>query len=278
MPDVEKSFKIIQARAPGFVPRVAFVLGSGLGSAADLVEDVVDISYADLPGFPKPGVQGHAGVLRLGHIEGLPCAILRGRVHLYEGVDAGPLKTMIRTMKKLGAEALFLTNAAGSLIKSYGPGSLVAIRDHINLTGFNPLTGPNDESWGPRFPSMDDCWDTELRDLLLHAANGAGVGVGTGVYIQFTGPSFETPAEIMMAKTMGADIVGMSTAVENIVARHCGLKCVGVSAVTNLAAGLGSETLSHEHTLENAKLAEGKMATVIRAFAGSYAERERAAA
>jgi xanthosine phosphorylase len=266
MSDIEKAAGLIRAKLPGFAPKLAVILGSGLGAVADLIEEQARTPYTDLPGFPRPAVAGHEGLMRLGTVGGVPVIFLKGRVHLYEGGDFAPLRNMIRTLKKLGVENLFITNAAGSLMREYGPGSVVAIRDHINLTGTNPLMGPNDDEWGPRFPPMENAWDADLRARLLAAAKKAGVDLGTGVYCQFLGPTFETPAEIGMAKAIGADLVGMSTVTDNIIARHCGLKCVGVSAVTNLAAGMGEEALSHEQTLDGAKLAEQKMAQIVKGF------------
>jgi xanthosine phosphorylase len=275
---IKQSAAAIQKALPGFTPKIAFVLGSGLGSVADLLQEQAQISYGDLPGFPRPTVQGHEGNLRLGTVDGVPVAFLKGRVHLYEGVGTESMKVMIRTLKAIGTDLLFLTNAAGSLVKAYGPGSVVAITDHINLTGMNPLAGPNDEDWGPRFPPMDDAWDRPAREVLTHAANKAGVSMGTGVYAQFLGPNFETPAEVKMAGIMGAGLVGMSTAAENIIAAHCGLKCIGVSAVTNLAAGLSDDPLSHEHTLIGAKKAEDSMLKLIRAFIPMYGQQTGSAA
>lgn len=277
MNDIQKSAAIIRKALPGFTPRVAFVLGSGLGAVADLMDEQAQISYADLPGFPVPTVQGHEGNLRLGTVDGVPVAFLKGRVHLYEGVGAAAMKVMIRTLKEIGTDMLFLTNAAGSLMKSHGPGSVVAITDHINFTGINPLAGPNDDDWGPRFPPMDEAWDKDGVALLMAAAKNAGVDLGRGVYAQFLGPNFETPAEVRMAGVMGADLVGMSTAAENIIAAHCGLKCIGVSAVTNMGAGLSDDALSHEQTLEGAALAADKMAKLVREFIGLYGARRAAA-
>lgn len=277
MSDIKNSAAIIRKAAPGFTPKIAFVLGSGLGMVADLLEEVAQLSYTDLPGFPRPTVAGHEGNMRLGHVGGVPVAFLKGRVHLYEGTGPEPMKVMIRTLKELGVELLFLTNAAGSLMLSHGPGSVVAITDHINLTGMNPLAGPNEDDWGPRFPPMDDAWDKENINLLRAAAKNAGVNMGEGVYAQFLGPNFETPAEVRMAGICGAQLVGMSTAAENILAAHCGLKCIGVSAVTNLAAGLSDDPLSHEHTLAGAELAAQNMAALVKNFIALYGAQRAAA-
>lgn len=266
MSNIEKSIAVIKAALPDFKPHIAVTLGSGLGTVTDIMDVRAEISYGDLPGFPQTKVAGHDGKLIAGTVHGKNVIFLKGRKHLYEGGAIDPLKTMIRTLKALETDIFMLTNAAGSLIKSYGPGSLVAIRDHINMTGTNPLAGDNDDEWGPRFPPMENAWDADSRRLLMKAANSAGISLGEGVYCQFLGPTFETPAEIGMARAIGADLVGMSTVAENIIARHCGLKCVGVSAVTNLAAGMGDTALSHDQTLEGAKLAEQKMARLIGAF------------
>lgn len=266
MSEIEQSAAIIHEASEGLTSKIAVMLGSGLGAVADLMKDTATISYGALPGFPQPTVAGHEGLMRVGNVDGQPAYFLKGRQHLYEGKGMGGMKTMIRTLKTLGVETLVLTNAAGSVRTDYPPGTVVAITDHINLSGTNPLTGPNDDEWGPRFPAMNNAWDDKLRAILLDAGENAGVTAGVGVYACFHGPTFETPAEVMMAKTLGADLVGMSTVPENIIARHCGIKCLGLSAVTNLAEGLTDEPLSHEQTLAGAKLAEEKMATLIRAF------------
>lgn len=266
MSTIEQTATIIREAGHGLSPKIAVMLGSGLGAVADLMEERAALPYTALPGFPKPTVAGHEGLLRVGMVEGVPAYFLKGRQHLYEGEGVEGLKTIIRTLKELGVETLVLTNAAGSVRPDYPPGSVVAITDHINLTGTNPLTGPNDDEWGPRFVAMNNAWDDKLRATLLDAGEQAGISAGAGVYACFSGPTFETPAEVKMAKTMGADLVGMSTVPENIIARHCGMKCVGISAVTNLAEGLTEVPLSHEQTLEGAKLAEKNMATLIDAF------------
>lgn len=247
-------------------PRLGLVLGSGLGPLADAVEEVVAIPYAELPGFPVGSVAGHAGRLVLGHLEGTPVVVLQGRAHLYEGIPASDLAVPTRTVQALGAESIILTNAAGSLNPEAGPGELMALTDHINLMGANPLTGPNDDALGPRFVPLGDAYDIPLREAIAAAAGAEGVDLHEGVYLAVSGPSFETPAEIRAFKVLGADAVGMSTVPEVIVARHCGLRVAAVSAITNLAEGLGTEKLSHEHTLDNAAVAAEKLQRVLRRF------------
>ena len=247
-------------------PRVALVLGSGLGEVADAVQDPVAFPYADLPGFPVGSVSGHAGRLVVGEFSGVPVAVLQGRAHLYEGIPPAQLAVPVRTVRALGAEVLVLTNAAGSLRAEVGPGQLMAISDHINLTGANPLVGPNDEAIGPRFVGMADAYEPELRARLHTAADEAGIPLADGVYLAVTGPSFETPAEIRAFRTLGADAVGMSTVLEVVAARHAGLRVAAVSAITNLAEGLGDEPLSHEGTLAAAGQAARDLQPVLRHF------------
>jgi xanthosine phosphorylase len=268
---VSTAAEVIGARAPGFAPRLGIVLGSGLGGLADTLTDAVVIPYAELPGFPEPGVAGHGGQLALGHLGDLPVACFQGRRHIYEGGDPGAMRGPIRTLKQLGAEALLATNAAGSLRAEVGPGRLMAISDHINLLGVNPLTGPNDDAVGPRFPSLRDAYDPELRYRLQTAAGRLTIDLAEGVYLATAGPSFETPAEIRMFRTLGADAVGMSTVPEVILARHAGLRVAAVSAITNLAEGMGGEELSHEQTLRNAAVASRDLVRLVQRFAEDYA-------
>lgn len=243
---------IIRERMGALQPKIAVILGSGLGGFGDRLQDSVTIPYADLPGFPELGVQGHAGQLTAGRIAGKDVIALKGRKHFYETDDAWPLKTMIRSMKAAGVEVLFISNAAGSLRSTIKVGELMAINDHINYMGLNPLVGPNDEAFGPRFVPMTGVWDEELRRKLHAAAQDVKAPLHEGVYMAFRGPTFETPAEIRMAQTMGADAVGMSSVPDAIIALHCGLRIVGCSCITNMGAGLSDEKLSHAHTLENA--------------------------
>ncbi len=246
-----------------FRPHIGVILGSGLGAVADAVEDPQVIGYEELPGFPRPTVQGHAGRVVQGLIGGVPVAILQGRAHLYEGGPVEEIRTPVRWLKQVGAEILVQTNAAGSLRPEVGPGSLMAITDHINLTGTNVLIGPNDDSIGPRFPAMGNAYDPELLAQLRAAAAQLGMALAEGVYTGWSGPAFETAAEIRAIRTLGGDAVGMSTVHETVVARHCGLRVAAISAITNLAEGMGDVPLSHEQTLTDAARASGDLVRLL---------------
>ena len=250
-----------------FKPRVAVVLGSGLGGFAEDVKATDTISYADLPGFPPTGVGSHAGKLVLGQVGKTPVAVMQGRAHYYERGKPDEMKGAIRALAAAGCQTLLLTNAAGSLRLDLPPGSVMAISDHINFTGVNPLFG---ETGNSRFVDMVDAYDPALRRQLIEAGKAANVAVGEGVYIWFSGPSFETPAEIRAAKTMGADAVGMSTAPETILARHAGMKVVGLSLMTNYAAGLTDDKLGHEQTIAVAREAAGRVRKLLRTFLERY--------
>lgn len=228
------------------------MLGSGLGGLAARLEGAVTVPYAALPGFPVLTVAGHAGNVILGRLGGVPVVVLNGRKHFYETSDPYPLRTMVRTMRALGVETLFLSNAAGSLRAHIKVSELMLITDHINFLGLNPLTGPNDDAFGPRFVPMSEAWDPGLGAKVKGVAARLGITLHSGVYVAFRGPSFETPAEIRMVQGWGGDAVGMSSVPECLIARHCGLRVVGVSCITNMGAGLSDEKLSHAHTLENA--------------------------
>jgi xanthosine phosphorylase len=258
----------VLADRAGLRPRIGIVLGSGLGQVADAVEGATVIPYSDLPGFPEPSVEGHAGRAVAGHIGGVPVVALQGRAHLYEGVDLDRIRTPVRALRAAGAEILLLTNAAGSLRADLGPGRLMLIEDHINLTGVNMLAGPNDDELGPRFPTLRDAYDPELRAEMLVAARDIGVELLEGVYLAVSGPTFETPAEIRAFHTLGADAVGMSTVHETIVARHCGLRVAAVSAITNYAEGMGEQAVSHEQTLRDAARGAADLAPLIARFVG----------
>lgn len=239
----------IREHAGPDLPRIAILLGSGLGTVAGGLTEAQAIDYRELPGFPRPSVEGHAGRLVMGRLGGVPVVCLAGRSHFYEGVGPGPLNTMVRTLKEIGCRVLLLTNAAGSLRPETGPGSLVLIDDHINLQGTSPLVGSNDPRIGPRFVDLSEVYAARLRSVLAAAAEREGMALARGVYLATLGPAFETPAEIRAFRTLGADLVGMSTVAEAISARHAGLEVAGLSVVTNLAAGLAAEPLTHVETL-----------------------------
>jgi len=262
----------IRAARPDFQPRIGLILGSGMGGLTGLIEQPTVIGYGDLPGFPAPGVAGHAGRLILGRLGGVDVVALEGRVHAYEGDAAAPLATMVRSVRQLGADLLLLTNASGSLRAEVPAGSLVAISDHINFLGFNPLTGPNDERIGPRFPSMQDAYDPALRALLRQAAERLGVPLAEGVYLAYPGPNFETAAEIRAFRILGADLVGMSTVPEVLLARHCGLRVAALSIVTNLAQGMDAQEPSHADTLAVAARAAVDLGRLIRGFLEAIAD------
>lgn len=239
----------VRRRAPAARPKVAVVLGSGWGGVAQQVEELTRVPYAELQGFPQAGVAGHSGELLLGHVGGREVAIMSGRKHAYEEGDVKAMQVPLRSLRALGCEVLVLTNAAGSLDPAMGPGSLMAIADHINLPQRSPLVGER----GPeRFVDMKDAYDPRLREAALAAAARRGITLHQGVYLWCLGPQFETRAEIRMFRNLGADAVGMSTVPETILARHAGMKVLAISLMTNMAAGLSEENLSHAHTLEQA--------------------------
>ena len=270
--------EIIRAHKPGFEPRVAMILGSGLGVLAEQMADAVSISYSELPGFPISTVHGHAGELVLGTLAGVPVVCMKGRGHFYEGYGAHVMTSAVRTFKLLGCEMLLVTNAAGSLRPEVDAGSVVVLSDHINLLPGSPMAGPNDDRFGPRFFSMANAYDADLRELVKATAAEKNITLAEGVYLAAPGPNFETAAEIRAFKTLGADVVGMSVVPEVISARHCGLKVVGVSAITNLAEGLSPFPLSHEQTLKYAAVAAKDLVTLIHSFVERLASVPRATA
>lgn len=229
-----------------FVPKVALVLGSGLGELAEQIDIVASVDYSDIEGFPVSTVQGHRGRFVFGYIEQTPVVIMQGRVHYYEGYSMDEVVLPIRLMKMLGAEILFLTNAAGGMGDGFSAGNFMLITDHISTFVPNPLIGPNCDFLGVRFPDMSQVYDPKLNELIRNCSKTLDIDLKEGVYIQFTGPSFETPAEIRMAKSLGASAVGMSTVVEAIAAKHMGMRVCGISFISNLAAGISDEPLSHE--------------------------------
>jgi inosine/guanosine/xanthosine phosphorylase family protein len=265
---VAAAAEAVAREVAGPFPRTALVLGSGLGPFADAMEIDSVVPYDRIPGFPSSTVQGHAGRLVIGRAGGTPLVCMQGRMHLYEGYEPARLAVSVRTLKRLGVETLVLTNAAGGLNPAFGPGTIMIMDDHINLSGANPLIGPNDDRVGPRFVDMTDAYDPELRRLLHEAAREAGVPVQSGVYLQVAGPNFETPAEVRAYRILGADAVGMSTVPETLVARHAGMRVAGISVITNLAAGLAGHALSHAETIEEAGKAFDGMSRLLNGFLG----------
>ncbi len=253
-------------RRTDLVPEVGIVLGSGLGGLADDLDDTVAIPFADLPGWPAATAPGHVGRLLLGRLAGRPVVMLQGRFHLYEGNDPGLVVQPVLLFQALGAGIVVLTNAAGGLDPSFGPGTPMIMRDHINLTGRSPLVGPNADDLGPRFPDMTDAWSPRLRARLHAAAAAEDVDVREGVYIGLAGPAYETPAEVRMLAGLGGDAVGMSTVLECIAARWVGLEVCGVSLVTNAGAGYSGSPLTHQEVLEAGAEAGPRLTRMIRRF------------
>jgi purine-nucleoside phosphorylase len=233
-------------------PKIALVLGSGLGAFADEFETPTKIPYAEIPHFPRSTAIGHAGQLVVGKVGDIPVAGMQGRVHLYEGYSAKDVAFPIRVFARMGIKAVILANAAGGIKREFVQGQLVVIKDHINLQGANPLTGPNDERFGPRFPDMTVAYDRRFREMTVGEGNRNRIGLYEGVYAALPGPSYETPAEIRYLRTIGADLVGMSTVPEVIAARHSGIRVLGISCVTNAAAGILDQPLDHREVLETA--------------------------
>ena len=260
---LEQAVALIRSRWPE-TPRVGVVLGSGLGPFADAVEDPVEIPYDEIPGWPVSTAVGHAGTLVLGAFAGSPIAVMRGRAHLYEGHTASKVVFGVRVLGKLGIDALVLTNACGAVDERLAPGQLVAISDHLNLQGTSPLVGPNDDTLGSRFPDLSDAYDPDLRSLARGAAERLGLTLPEGIYAAWLGPAFETPAEIRMLRTLGADLVGMSTVPEVIAARHQGIRCLALSCVTNMAAGILPEPIEHERVLEIGARASTDLVALLR--------------
>ena len=261
---IEDCLKSIR-KITDFVPKAAIVLGSGLGDYADSIRVVAEIEYKDIKGFPVSTVPGHAGKFIFGYVEDVPVVCMKGRVHYYEGYDISDVVLPVRLMHLMGAEILFLTNASGGINKSFSAGTLMMITDHISTFVPNPLIGPNLDRLGTRFPDMSHVYDAELQDKIRAAAKANGIDLREGVYIQFTGPSFESPAEIRMASVLGADAVGMSTVVEAIAANHCGMRICGVSCVCNLAAGISPTPLTHDEVQQAANEAAPKFKKLLTA-------------
>lgn len=244
-------------------PEFGMILGSGLGDFADTLENRLVIPFSEIPDFPAATVPGHVGAFVFGTKHGRSIVCLQGRIHYYEGHPMSLLSMPVRMMAKLGVKLLVLTNAAGGVNKDYRPGDLMLITDHINFSGGNPLIGPHEPEFGPRFPDVSDLYSSALRLKIKLAAVEAGIGLRQGVYMMFSGPSYETPAEIRMARILGADAVGMSTVPEAIVAAQCGIKCLGISCITNLAAGVSPNKLSHQEVMETAAMVHDKFHSLL---------------
>lgn len=247
-------------------PQIGLVLGSGLGSFADDLTESVRVPYAQIPGFPRSTAVGHAGQLVIGKSGDVPVAVMQGRAHLYEGYSAAEVSFPTRVLGRAGVRALILTNAAGGINVEYGQGALVILRDHINLQGQNPLTGANDDRFGPRFPDMSYTYNKRYRELALEEAMKLAIPPREGVYAALAGPSYETPAEIRYLRTIGADLVGMSTVPEAIVARHMAINVLAISCVTNMAAGILDQPLVHEEVLEVGRRVMGQFIALLRAI------------
>ncbi len=253
-------------------PSIGLVLGSGLGAFADCLEGAVAVPYPEIPHFPAATVAGHAGALVVGRSRGLPVAVLKGRVHFYEGYRLDEVVFPVRVLGRLGVKTLLVTNAAGAINPAFAPGDLMVIEDHLDLLG-NPLLGPNEEGLGPRFPDMTEAYDRTLRDAAEAACRAARVPCRRGVYVAVTGPSYETPAEIRMFRTMGADAVGMSTVPEVIAARHAGMRVAGLSCITNLAAGVSDRKLDHRDVLATGERVRAALLEVLSRLVTEAAKR-----
>ena len=262
LPSLKKFLEITNNNSPD----VAVILGSGLTNFFDDQDIIESVSYEELEDFPQPTVKGHAGKLVLGKINNLNVVCMYGRSHIYEGHNPQSLAAPIRVLKDIGSKLLIVTNAAGSLDENMPAGSLMAIKDHINWSGFNPLIGANAESYGPRFHDMSDGYHKFYREQLIDIAKKTNQKLYEGIYCMYSGPNFETPAEINALKVIGGNAVGMSTVPEVLVANHCSLPVIGISVITNLAAGMNKTKLSHQETLENASLAENNVLNLIKQF------------
>ena len=266
---VAEAAKHVRGKIGKFFPKVGVVLGSGLGAVANSITERVVVPYREIPHFPQSTVDGHSGRLVAGRLGGAPVLMMQGRVHYYEGYSPAQVTFPMRVLGSLGVEAVILTNAAGGIDESYQLGQLVALSDHINMMGWNPLVGQNEARFatrkgaGQRFFDMTEAYSKRLRGLAQQAAADEGITMDEGVYLAVTGPSFETPAEIRAFRTFGATLVGMSTVPETIVARHMGIEVLGISCVTNKAAGLNSQPLSHEEVFETGRLVERRLSGVI---------------
>jgi purine-nucleoside phosphorylase len=261
--ELDRAAETIRERTPQR-PELAVVLGSGLGAFADELGDAVEIPYGEIPGWPVSTAIGHAGTLVTGKLDDLPLFLLRGRAHLYEGHSPDKVVFGVRVLGRLGVRALVLTNAAGGIDAAYGQGALVLVSDHINLQGSSPLAGPNEDELGLRFPDLTDAYDPAFRGLAREAAARLGIELHEGVYAAFLGPAYETPAEVRFARAVGANLVGMSTVPEVLAARHMGIRCLALSCVTNMAAGLAPGKIDHVEVLEVGERVRGTFTALLR--------------
>ena len=268
----EHATRIIRARM-NVEPRIAIVLGSGLGGFADDFDEAVSIPYEEIPGFMRSTAQGHEGRLVVGKVDGVPVVAMQGRVHYYEGYSLEEVTFPIRVFNLLGIKTLILTNAAGGINVELQQGALMVISDHLNLMGDNPLRGPNDERFGPRFPDMSAVYSPELQAMVVDEAKAAGVEVRRGIYGALSGPSYETPAEIVLLRNLGADAVGMSTVPEAIVARHMGLEVLGISCITNMAAGVSDAPINHEEVMETGERVRATFTELLRRVISGISKR-----
>ena len=259
---MKETLNFIKEKAGNYTPEIALVLGSGLGGFTDGKEGI-EIPYKDIPNFPNSTVQGHKGSLFFYSDWGKDILVMQGRFHYYEGNTFDAMRFPIKVFKALGVKKLILTNAAGGLDKNYAPGDLMLIKDHINFLGINPLIGKNDDSFGERFPDMSQAYSLELRELAKKCAKENNIDLKEGVYVATSGPSYETPSEVKMLKLMGADVVGMSTVPETIVANWCGMKVLGISLISNYASGVTGQKLNHQEVLEAGKIASGKISCLV---------------
>ena len=264
--EVQQTAKLIRQRSGGPAPKLGIILGSGLGSFAESLEDKVVLTYAELPHFARVSVPGHAGRLACGAVGGEPVIVLEGRIHFYEGYTPAQVAFPARVLCALGIRVLLVTNASGGVNPAFTAGDLMAISDHLNFAGWNPLVGPNDERFGPRFPDLSAAYEPALLSLMSEVAARRGIALKRGVYAMLRGPSYETPAEVRALRTLGADAVGMSTIPEVIVARQMGVKVAGLACISNLAAGLTAKPLTHEEVAATADRVRDVFAGLLRDF------------
>lgn len=268
---IEQAAQFLKEKFPT-PPQIGLILGSGLGVLADEIEQAIKIPYSDIPNFPVSTVEGHAGQLVYGQLEGATVVVMQGRFHYYEGYSFDKVTFPVRVMKALGVEQLVVTNAAGGVNESFEPGDLMIISDHINNMAGNPLIGPNDSSLGVRFPDMTEAYSKRLRQLAKDVANEIGLRVREGVYVANTGPAYETPAEIRMIRIMGGDAVGMSTVPEVIVARHAGMEVLGISCISNMAAGILDQPLTHDEVIETTEKVKADFLRFVKAIVRNMAK------